>query len=441
LSAPRELARTLDQKDLVLVVIGTVIGSGIWLVPGAVLKSSSGDPGLALVVWLVGGIFSLLGALTFAELGAMYPDSGGSYTYVREAFGPLPAFLLGWTLFLAINTGSMATLAVAFATYAGEFAPLGTFARRLVAAAMIAVVAAVNIRGTRQAASVQNWSTGVKVGVILALAVSGLVLGTQGGATASRAFTVPISGSVLSGAGVGLLGVLWAYEGWVNVTNSAGEARDPQRTFARGIVIGTAALVAIYLVANLGYLAALGPDQVAGTQRVAADAVRVLYGPFAAKLIGAAVLVSVFSATNGLALTSPRTYFAMARDGVFFLKLAEVHPRFGTPALAILASAVWAVFLTLTGTFEQLFTYVVFASWLFAGLAAAGVFVLRRRHPGAPRPFRVPGYPLTPALFVAAASIVVANTFVARPVQALAGMGIVLLGTPVYFFWKRARRH
>ena len=440
MNAPRELARTLDQKDLVLVVIGTVIGSGIWLVPGAVLKNSGGDPGLALTVWLVGGIFSLLGALTFAELGAMYPDSGGSYTYVREAFGPLPAFLLGWTLFLAINTGSMATLAVAFATYAGEFAPLGTFARRLVAATMIAVVAAVNIRGTRQAASVQNWSTGVKVGVILALAVSGLLLGTQGGATASRAFTVPISGSVLSGAGVGLLGVLWAYEGWVNVTNSAGEARDPQRTFARGIVIGTAALVAIYLVANLGYLAALGPDRVAGTQRVAADAVRVLYGPLAAKLIGAAVLVSVFSATNGLALTSPRTYFAMARDGVFFSKLAEVHPRFGTPALAILASAVWAVFLTLTGTFEQLFTYVVFASWLFAGLAAAGVFVLRRRHPGAPRPFRVPGYPLTPALFVAAASVVVANTFVARPVQALAGMGIVLLGTPVYFAWKRARR-
>ena len=440
MNASRELARTLDQKDLVLVVIGTVIGSGIWLVPGAVLKNSGGDPGLALTVWLVGGIFSLLGALTFAELGAMYPDSGGSYTYVREAFGPLPAFLLGWTLFLAINTGSMATLAVAFATYAGEFAPLGTLARRLVAATMITVVAAVNIRGTRQAASVQNWSTGVKVGVILALAVSGLLLGTHGGATASRAFTVPISGSVLSGAGVGLLGVLWAYEGWVNVTNSAGEARDPQRTFARGIVIGTAALVAIYLVANLGYLAALGPDQVAGTQRVAADAVRVLYGPFAAKLIGAAVLVSVFSATNGLALTSPRTYFAMARDGVFFSKLAEVHPRFGTPALAILASAVWAVFLTLTGTFEQLFTYVVFASWLFAGLAAAGVFVLRRRHPGAPRPFRVPGYPLTPALFVAAASVVVANTFVARPVQALAGMGIVLLGTPVYFSWKRARR-
>jgi basic amino acid/polyamine antiporter, APA family len=359
---------------------------------------------------------------------------------VREAFGPLPAFLLGWTLFLAINTGSIATLAVAFANYAGEFTTLGNAGRKVVAIAMIAAVAAVNVRGARHAASVQNWSTGVKVAAILALAASGLILGSGGATTVGRAFTVPVSGSVISGAGVGLLGVLWAYEGWINVTNAAGEARDPQRTFARGIVIGTAALIAIYLVANVGYLVTLGPDGVADSPRVAADAVRALFGPVAAKLVGAAVLVSVFSATNGLTLTSPRTFFAMARDGLFFSKLAHVHPRFGTPAFAILASAVWAALLTLTGTFEQLFTYVVFASWLFAGLAAAGVFALRRRRPDVARPFRVPGYPLTPALFIAAATVVVANTFVARPVQAVAGMGIVLLGTPAYLYWKRVPR-
>jgi len=244
---------------------------------------------------------------------------------------------------------------------------------------------------------------------------------------------------------VALLGVLWAYEGWQNVTNSAGEARDPQRTFARGIVLGTAALVAIYLTANVGYVAALGASGVAASDRVAADAVRALFGPPAAKLVTLAILVSIFSAANGLALTGPRMYFAMARDGVFFRSLAEVHPRFATPALAIAASAAWAALLAVTGSFEQLFTYVVFASWLFAALAAASVFVLRRRRPDAPRPFRVPGYPVTPTLFIAAAAAIVLNTVFARPQQALAGLGIVLSGTPAYYVWRwlarRASRH
>jgi APA family basic amino acid/polyamine antiporter len=434
----RDLTRTLRLGDLVLVVIGTVIGSGIWVVPGAVLRASGGDPGVALLVWLLGGVFSLLGALTFAELGGMLPEAGGSYVYVREAFGPLPAFLLGWTLFLAIGTGSIATLAVAFGNYAAELVPLGPAARRLLALGVIAAVTAVNVRGTRHAANVQNWSTAIKVGAILVLSVAGFVLGDGLGQTGPRLFTTPLSGSLVSGAGVALLGVLWAYEGWQNVTYSAGEAVDPQRTFSRGIVIGTISLIAIYLIANLGYLAALGPDAVAASDRVAADAVRTLAGPAAAKVITAAVLVSMFSAANGVTLTDTRCYFAMARDGVFFRKLAEVHPRFGTPAFAILTSAAWAMLLTF-GTFEQLLTYVVFASWLFAALAAASVFVLRRRRPDAPRPFRVPGYPLTPALFIAAAVTIIVNTFVARPLQAVAGIGIVLLGTPVYLFWKRAK--
>jgi basic amino acid/polyamine antiporter, APA family len=433
----RELARTLRQGDLVLVVIGTVIGSGIWLVPGTVLRNTAVDPGVALLVWLAGGICSLLGALTFAELGALYPDAGGTYTYVREAFGRFPAFLLGWALFLAINTGSTATLAVAFATYAGELVSLGPVGRKVLPVLMILAVSAVNIRGVRHAATVQNWSTAVKVAAILAIAVSGIALGAGGTPAMDRAFSTPLSPGLLSGAGVALLGVLWAYEGWINVTNSAGEALDPQRTFARGIIIGTAALVALYLLANIGYLAALGPDGVAGSQRVAADTVRELFGPVPAKFVSAAVLVSVFSAANGLALTGPRMYFAMARDGVFFRALGDVHPRFGTPAVAIAVGGAWAALLTLWGSFEQLLTYVVFASWLFAALAAASVFVLRRRHPDVPRPFRVPGYPLTPAVFILAALAIVANTLVARPVQAFAGVGIVLLGTPAYLFWRR----
>ncbi|HEY6060173.1 MAG TPA: amino acid permease [Gemmatimonadales bacterium] len=433
----RELARTLRQGDLVLVVIGTVIGSGIWLVPGTVLRNTAVDPGVALLVWLAGGICSLLGALTFAELGALYPDAGGTYTYVREAFGRFPAFLLGWALFLAINTGSTATLAVAFATYAGELVSLGPVGRKVLPVLMIIAVSAVNIRGVRHAATVQNWSTAVKVAAILGIAVAGIALGSGGTPTMDRAFSTPLSPGLLSGAGVALLGVLWAYEGWINVTNSAGEALDPQRTFARGIIIGTAALVALYLLANIGYLAALGPDGVAGSQRVAADTVRELFGPIPAKFVSAAVLVSVFSAANGLALTGPRMYFAMARDGVFFRALGDVHPRFGTPAVAIAVGGAWAALLTLWGSFEQLLTYVVFASWLFAALAAASVFVLRIRHPDAPRPFRVPGYPLTPAVFILAAVAIVANTVVARPVQAFAGIGIVLLGTPAYLSWRR----
>ena len=431
----RELARVLTLRDLVLIVVGTTIGSGIFTVPGSVLRQSGGDLGVALVVWVVGSVLALLGALTFGELGGMLPDAGGSYTYVREAFGPLPAFLLGWTLFLAINTGSAATLAVAFANYLGELVPLTPLAHNLAGVAMIAAVAAVNIRGVRYAASVQNWSTALKVGAILALAVAGLVLGNGFHQPGTRVFAIPVSPASLSAAGVALLGVLWAYEGWQDVTNSAGEAADPQRTFARGIGLGTAALVAIYLTANAGYVAAVGATRVAASDRIAADVVHSLFGPAAAKLVTVVILISIFSAANGLALTGPRMYFAMARDGLFFRSLSEVHPRFGTPAFAVAASAVWATLLALSGTFEQLFTYVVFASWMFAALAAATVFVLRRRRPDAPRPFRVPGYPVTPALFIAAAVAIVLNTVVARPVQALIGLGIVASGLPAYFVW------
>jgi APA family basic amino acid/polyamine antiporter len=236
--------------------------------------------------------------------------------------------------------------------------------------------------------------------------------------------------------GLSMIGVLWAYEGWQYVTFSAGEAIDPQRTFPRAIVVGTAALIGIYVFANVGYLAALGPRGLAASDRVAAEAVQSIVGPGAAKLVAAAILVSIFSAINGITITAPRVYYAMAKDDLFFRRLADVHPRFGTPALAVIAGTAWAMVLATTGTFEQLFTYVVFVSWIFYALGAVGVFVLRRREPAVPRPFKVPGYPWTPLAFIVAAVALVANTIATQPGRAAVGIGVVLLGAPVYALWR-----
>lgn len=434
------LQRTLGLRDLILIVVGTVIGSGIFIVPGAVLRQTGGEIGPALLVWLIAGILSLLGALTYGELGAADPEAGGLYIYLRDAFGPLPAFLYGWTLFFVISSGSVATLAVAFTAYLDELVPLGAAAARIVAILMIAAVAAINVRGTREGASVQNWTTAFKVGAILLMSVLLLAFGTGFAGSRDSLWPQTLSLPLLSGVGLAMIGVLWAYEGWQYVTFSAGETIDPQRTFPRGIIIGTVVLIAIYLLANIAYIAALGPAAAAQSDSIAADAVSALMGPTAGKLIAVAILVSMFSAANGITLTAPRVYFAMANDGIFFRKLAEVHPRFGTPAFAIVASSAWAMLLAATGTFEQLLTYVVFAGWIFYALGAMSIFVYRRRRPDAPRPFRVPGYPWTPLLFVAAAAAIVLNTLFAQPERALLGIGVVLLGTPAFYLWRRRRR-
>lgn len=427
----RDLARILRLPDVILIVVGTVIGSGIFLVPGSVLRDAGGDVGLALLVWVVGGVLSLLGALTYAELGSMNPRAGGLYVYLRDAFGPLPAFLYGWALFFVIGSGSIATLAAAFARYVQQFVVLDTLGTKLVSLATIVVVTAVNVRGTRHGAVVQNWSTGIKVGALLLL--SALLL-LQGSALPGATVRVPAT----PGLAVAMVAVLWAYEGWHYVTFSAGEIVEPQRVFARGIVVGTAAIVAIYLLANLGYLAALGPAGVVQSNRVAADAVTMLFGETWGRLVAIPILVSIFGAANGIALTAPRVFYAMARDRLFFSKLAEVHPRFGTPAVAIIAGSAWTLVLAASGSFEQLLTYVVFTGWAFYALAAASIFVYRRRRPDALRPFRVPGYPLTPLIFIAAAGGIVVSTLVSRPGQALLGLGIIFLGLPAYWWWRRS---
>ena len=436
----RTLQRVLGLRELVFIVIGTVIGSGIFIVPATVLQQTSGKVGPAMLVWLIAGILSLLGALTYGELGAMNPEAGGLYVYIRDAFGELPAFLYGWTLFFVISAGSVATLAVASADYVGQFIPLSPLGARIVALAIIALVAAVNVRGTDDSAKLQDWSTLIKAAAIILLSIAMLSIGGGLSHAAGHVWPDSLKPSLLTGIGLAMIGVLWAYEGWQYVTFSAGETRDPQRTFPRGIIVGTALTIGIYMLANLAYIAALGPEAATASPRIAADAVGATLGPVWAKLIAATILLSMFSAANGLTLTAPRVYYAMARDGIFFRRLAEVHPKFGTPAFAVVASSVWAMLLAATGTFTVLLTYVVFTGWIFYALGALSIFSYRRTRPDAPRPFRVPGYPVTPILFVLASAAIVANTLVTQSAVALRGIGVVAIGIPAFYLWQARRR-
>jgi APA family basic amino acid/polyamine antiporter len=435
-----KLARVLNLRDLTLLTIGSVIGSGIFLVPGVVLRQAGGQIGPAMLVWLVGGVLSLLGALTYGELSAVNPKAGGLYVHLRDCFGPLPAFLFGWTLFFAMNGGTIATLSVAFSTTLAQIIPLSGAMIKVISIAMIAVLTVVNVKGTRESADLQNWTTGIKVLAILAMSVVLLAFG-RGFSTSS--FTIwpdSFTGSLASGFGLAMIGVLWAYEGWQYVTFSAGEVVNPQRNYPRALFVGTAALISIYLIANVAYLAALGPAGVVKSTSVAADSLTAVVNPTAAKLIAITILVSVFSAANSNVLTCPRVYYAMANDGLFFRKLGEVHPRFGTPAFAIIAGSVWSSVLALSGTFTELFTYVVFCGWIFYGLAAATIFVYRKRLPDAERAYKVPGYPLTPLLFIGAAFVLVVNTLIDnlkdQPGKTALALGIIVLGLPAYMIWR-----
>ena len=429
------LNRTLTLRDLILIVVGTVIGSGIFLVPGVVLKQSGGSIGVSLLVWLAAGVLSLLGALTYGEMGAAKPDAGGLYVYLRDALGPLPAFLYGWTMFFVMATGSIATLAVAFTSYLGQFVTLSPIAGKIVAILMIVVVMLINVRGTRQGANVQGVATAIKAGAILVMSTLLIAVG-HGFSQTGTIWPAAWNGSLFAGIGVAMIGVLWAYEGWQYVTFSAGETKDPQRIFPLGIGVGTAAIIVIYVLANVGYFAALGADGAMKSERIAADSMAATFGPAAGKLIAATILVSMFSAANGITLTAPRLYYSMSRDGLFFAKLAEIHPRFSTPVFAIITSSLWAMVLASIGEFQQLFTYVVFVGWIFYALGALAIFVYRRREPSLARPFRTPGYPLTPILFVLSAAAIVINTIVTQPKNVIFAIVLMVLGVPAYYMWR-----
>jgi len=435
-----ELRRVLRLRDLVMLVIGTVIGSGIFLVPGAVLRPLGGSVSLALLVWISGGVLSLLGALTYGELTALRPAAGGLYIFIRDCFGPFLAFLYGWTLFFVISSGSVATLAVAFSNYFSEFLPLPRLMAKLVSVAMILAIAMVNVRGARESADLQNVTTAIKVLMIVAMGSALLWFGKNPVFCGNSAHSVAHPSSLLSGFGLAMISVLWAYEGWQYATFSAGESINPQRDFPLAFLLGSASLIAIYLLANLGYLAALGAMGVAGSSRVAVTAVAALGSPYLRRIVGLAILVSIFSAANSIILTAPRVYYAMAKDGIFFQRLAQVHTRFGTPAFAVVTAAVWSAVLAVSGTFEQLLTCVVFVGWIFYALAAASIFVYRKHVTETTRSYRTPGYPLTPILFISSALVLVLNTMVSQPLRCALGLGIVSLGVPAYLFWRSKRR-
>jgi basic amino acid/polyamine antiporter, APA family len=435
-----QLARVLNLKDLTLLIVGSVIGSGIFLVPGGVLTGVGGSVAVALLVWLVGGLLSLVGALTYGELSASRPQAGGLYVYIRDAFGPMPAFLFGWTMFFAISSGAIATLAVAFSTTLAQVIAMPPVIEKIISVAVILLLMTINVIGTRTSADVQNWTTAIKVIGILLMSVALLLFGREYTSTGASLWPAEVNGALASGFGLAMISVLWAYEGWQYCTFSAGEIINPQRNFPRALFAGTAALIVIYLLANVAYLAALGPAGVAQSSSVAAASLAAVINPRVAQLIAIVICISVFSAANSNVLTAPRVYYAMALDGLFFKRLADVHPRFGTPATAIIAGSLWAAVLAVAGTFTQLLTFVVFSGWIFYALAAASLFVYRKRQPNAVRSYSVPGYPFTPLLFIIVAAVLVINTLIDQmtknPLRTTYALGIILLGLPAYFIWR-----
>jgi APA family basic amino acid/polyamine antiporter len=441
-----ELVRTLRLRDLFLLFIGSVIGSGIFRTPGPILHQLNGSVGFSLLVWIVGGVLSLLGALTYAELAAANPEAGGLYCYIRDAFGRASAFLYGWCLFLVIASGSVAALARVFSEYLAKVLPLSAAEQTIVAVVMIGIVTAVNIWGTRKSSDLQNWTTLIKVGIIILLSAVLFALGRHAGDLPSAMGATQHGANLWSNFGLAMIAVLWAYEGWQFGTYSAGEVVDPQKAFPRAFLLGSLVLIGLYLVAVVAYLFALGPAATATSDTIAAAAVGEVLGPWAGKIIALTILISTFSAANSVILTAPRVFYAMAHDDLFFTKLAVVHTKFRTPVFAIVALGIWSAVLVCAGefgTFKKLIEGVVFIGWIFYGLGGAAIFPIRRASQGRPIPYRVPGYPWTPLVFVLAAAAIVGNAIYLAfrdPDQfknLLAAIVLLALGIPAYFFWRK----
>jgi basic amino acid/polyamine antiporter, APA family len=417
-----------------MINVGSMIGSGIFLVPAAVALQLQSWWLIALA-WVLGGVVSLFGALSVAELSAIDPEAGGQFVYLRKVYGPLWGFLFGWTTFAVVMTASIAAVAVGFATYLGYFFPMNDTTIKVVAIGSILVLTCINCLGVRMGATVQNGLTFLKIALLVLFVLLALGHGSAGN-------LLPLTGEA-SGAGtlgrfgIALIAILWCYDGWIEITYVAGEVKDPRRTLPRSLVIATLTVILIYLAVNFSFLWVLSIDTVSHSNLVASDAAKVLLGPAGAAFAAIGVIIATLGCNNGFVLTAARVYYAMAKEKQFFSALGTIHPRFRTPVNSLLAQGAWAGILVLTGKFEQLFTYVIFAEWIFYGITAAAVIVSRRRFPAIDRPYKTWGYPVTPVLFILFSFFFVINTLIEDPRDSAIGLGIVLLGLPAYFYWRK----
>lgn len=446
------LRRDLGVWGAASIVVGTIIGSGIFLVPKTMILQV-GEVPLVFAVWVVGGLLSLAGALTYAELSTMMPEAGGENNYLREAYGPFFGFLNGWTQMWVAKSGSVATLATGFFYYLANFwpalertiltvpapigekgGPLHISGGQLLAMGLILLLGAINWFGLRAGARVQVTATVLKIALIAGIVAAGLFSGVAAG---HGPVTAPGGAAGFFGA---LVAALWAYDGWNNLTMVAGEVKNPQKSLPLALVLGTALVVCIYLITNAAYFLVLSPAAVASSDRVAAEMMRGIAGDGGAALVSIAAMISIFAALNGSLLSGARVPYALARDGYFFQRFAKVHEKHHVPGFSIMAVSLWSSILVLTGRYDQLLTMVIFPSWILYGMATASVFVLRRKQPDRPRPYRTIGYPVVPLLFVFGAAVLIYFTLKNSPRESIIGLSLIAAGLPFYFHWRAKAR-
>lgn len=426
-----QLPRRLGLTDATLIVVGIVIGSGIFLLPNLVARNLPSGPAI-IGVWLAAGVLSCFGALAYAELGAMMPATGGQYCYLREAYGEWCAFLCGWVFALAAVPGGIAFLAVGFAIYLAHFVPLSAPARTAVSLALVVGLSAVNAIGVREGVWVQRIFTSLKIAGLLLV-----ILAAVFAPAAASSGSVELPPLTYAGFGVAMSACLMAYNGWSYVSFVAGEVKHPERNLPGALALGMGAVMALYVLANLAYLHVLRIPEIAATERVGAAAAERAMGPAGSAALSAVVLMSIVGAINGCILTGARIPFAQARDGLFFARFGHIHPRFETPAFAIAMQGLWTCLLIVTGSYQSLSSYTIISAWIIYTMSVTAVWVLRRKLPDTPRPYRMWGYPFTLWLFVAVSVWFLIDAAVNQPAVSLIAIALAAAGVPAYFIWRR----